>query len=183
MAGSSLVGSSCNLPCPPGKWRLGDSTRSFGFADGRISSFFSFPVNSVGWEEGEGHGRGGTNFVMTLIIIITIIIIIITTTTMIIIIIIIITTTMIIIIIIIIIITTTTTTMIIINSRFVPFSEQKNSRTFQGHISHFLRTPFNSKNSLEYVSFLVLPQHEQFYPEGLSVFAPCRYLRIRVGQS
>ena len=148
---------------------------------GEFQVFFSFPVNSVGWEEGEGHGRGGTNFVMTLIIIITIIIIITTTTTMIIIIIIIITTTMIIIIIIIIIITTTTT--MIINSRFVPFSEQKNSRTFQGHISHFLRTPFNSKNSLEYVSFLVLPQHEQFYPEGLSVFAPCRYLRIRVGQS
>ena len=33
------------------------------------------------------------------------------------------------------------------------------------------------------MSFLVLPQHEQFYPEGLSVFAPCKYLRIQVGQS
>ena len=167
MAGSSLVGSSCNLPCPPGKWRLGIAQGLSASQMGEFQVFFSFPVNSVGWEEGEGHGRGGTNFVMTLIIIITIIIIITTTTTM----------------IIIIIIITTTTTMIIINSRFVPFSEQKNSRTFQGHISHFLRTPFNSKNSLEYVSFLVLPQHEQFYPEGLSVFAPCRYLRIRVGQS
>ena len=166
MAGSSLVGSSCNLPCPPGKWRLGIAQGLSASQMGEFQVFFSFPVNSVGWEEGEGHGRGGTNFVMTLIII-TIIIIITTTTTM----------------IIIIIIITTTTTMIIINSRFVPFSEQKNSRTFQGHISHFLRTPFNSKNSLEYVSFLVLPQHEQFYPEGLSVFAPCRYLRIRVGQS
>ena len=169
MAGSSLVGSSCNLPCPPGNWRLGITQGLSASQMGEFQVFFSFPVNSVGWEEGEGHGRGGTNFVMTLIII-TIIIIITTTTTM-------------IIIIIIIIIIITTTTMIIINSRFVPFSEQKNSRTFQGHISHFLRTPFNSKNSLEYVSFLVLPQHEQFYPEGLSVFAPCRYLRIRVGQS
>ena len=33
------------------------------------------------------------------------------------------------------------------------------------------------------MSFLVLPQNEQFYPEGLSVFAPCRHLRIQVGQS
>ena len=107
------------------------------------------------WKEGEGHGRGGTNFVMTLMIIIIIIIIII--------------------------ITTTTTK--IINSRLVPYLEQKNSRTFQGHISHFSRIPFNAKKSLEYVSLLVLPQHEPFYPEGLSVLAPCRYLRIRVGQS
>ena len=46
-----------------------------------------------------------------------------------------------------------------INSRFVPYVEQKNSRTFQGlHISHFSRIPFNAKKSLEYVSFLVLPQ-------------------------
>ena len=64
----------------------------------------------------------------------------------------------IIIIITIIIIIRTTTTMII-NSRFVPYVEQKNSRTFQGlHISHFSRIPFNAKKSLEYVSFLVLPQ-------------------------
>ena len=54
-------------------------------------------------------------------------------------------------------------------------------KDFQGHISHFSRTPFNAKKSLEYVSFLVLPQHEQFYPEGLSVFAPFSYLRIWVG--
>ena len=77
----------------------------------------------------------------------------------------------------------TRTTTMIINSRFVPYLEQKNSRTFQGlHISHFSRIPFKAKKSLEYVSFLVLPQHEQFYPQGLSVLAPCRYLRIRVGQ-
>ena len=104
---------------------------------------------------------------MTLMIIIIIIIIIVIIIT-------------IIIIIIIIIIITTTTTM---NSRFVPCLEQKNSRTFQGRISHFSRIPFNAKKSLEYVSFLVLPQHEPFYPEGLSVLAPGRYLRIRVGQS
>ena len=42
----------------------------------------------------------------------------------------------------------------------------------QKHISHFARTPFSAKKSLESMSFLVLPQHEQFYPEGLSVFAP-----------
>ena len=37
------------------------------------------------------------------------------------------------------------------------------------------------QKSLEYV-FLILPQHEQFYPEGLSVFAPFWYLIIRAGQ-
>ena len=50
---------------------------------------------------------------------------------------------------------------------FVPFFEQKALlRTF---ISHFSRTPFRAKKSFEFISFLVLPQHEQFYPEGLSV--------------
>ena len=39
------------------------------------------------------------------------------------------------------------------------------------------------KKALSMGLFLVLPQHEPFYPEGLSVLAPCRYLRIRVGQS
>ena len=73
-----------------------------------------------------------------------------------------------------------------IQTEFVPFFGQKIQgpfKDFQGHISHFSRTPFNTKKSLEYMSFLVLPQHEQFYPEGLSVFAPCKYLRIQVGQS
>ena len=59
-----------------------------------------------------------------------------------------------------------------IQSEFVPFFEHK-FKDFQGHISHFSRTPFNAKKSLEYMSFLGLPQHEQFYPEGLSEFAPC----------
>ena len=49
---------------------------------------------------------------------------------------------------------------------FIPFFQQKIQRyfkDFQGHISHFpfSRTPFSAKKSLEYMSFLVLPQHEQ----------------------
>ena len=58
---------------------------------------------------------------------------------------------------------------------FVPFFKLKTQRLFkdfQKHISLFPRTPFSAKKSLECMSFLVLPQHEQFYPEGLSVFAP-----------
>ena len=54
---------------------------------------------------------------------------------------------------------------------FVPFFGQKLQglfNDFQGHISHFSRTPFSAQKSLESMSFLVLPQHEQFYPEGLS---------------
>ena len=54
---------------------------------------------------------------------------------------------------------------------FVPFFEQKLQglfKDFQGHISHFSRTPFSAKKRFESMSFLVLPQHEQFYPEGLS---------------
>ena len=39
-------------------------------------------------------------------------------------------------------------------------------RDFQGHTSHYSRTPFNAKKSLESMSFLVLPQHQQFQPEG-----------------
>ena len=59
-------------------------------------------------------------------------------------------------------------------TRFVPFFDQKNQglfKDFQGHISHFSRTPCGAKESLEPMSFSVLPEHEQFYPEGLSVFA------------
>ena len=59
------------------------STRSFGFADGRFPRFSPLacdqgeaPSASVDWKEGEGHRRGGTNFVMTLMIIIIIITII-----------------------------------------------------------------------------------------------------------
>lgn len=57
---------------------------------------------------------------------------------------------------------------------FILFFDQKNQGLFkdvQGHIFHFSRTPFTAKKSLESKSFLVLPQHEQCYPKGLSVFA------------
>ena len=69
------------------------------------------------------------------------------------------------------------------NTGLRPFFEQKKfkgfSRTFQG-LSRtyfpFSRTLFSAKKSL------VLPQHEQFYPEGLSVFAPFSlefYLKLK----
>ena len=44
----------------------------------------------------------------------------------------------------------------------------------------------DSNHSLEYMSFLGLPQHDcnfNFYPEGVSVFVTFRHLRIWVGQS
>ena len=54
-------------------------------------------------------------------------------------------------------------------------------------IHGLLRTNFpffkDSNHSLEYMSILVLPQHDckfNFYPKGLSVFAPFRHLRIWV---
>ena len=62
-----------------------------------------------------------------------------------------------------------------INYRVCTLFEQKIQglfNDFQGHISHFSTTPFSAKKSLESTSFLVFPQHEQFYLEGLSVFAP-----------
>ena len=44
----------------------------------------------------------------------------------------------------------------LIMTGFVPFFQQK----IQGHISHFSRTPFSAKKSLEsMLFFLVLPQH------------------------
>ena len=54
---------------------------------------------------------------------------------------------------------------------FLPFFEQKIQGLFK-HPSYFSRTPFSTKKSPEPMSFLVLPQHEQLYREGLSVFAP-----------
>ena len=39
------------------------------------------------------------------------------------------------------------------------------------------------KRAFRICSFLVLPQHEQFCLEGLSVFASFIHLKIRVGQS
>ena len=59
---------------------------------------------------------------------------------------------------------------------FVLFFEQKKSRTFQelSRTNFPFFSPFSGKKRLEStcMSFLVLPQHEQFYPERLSMFAP-----------
>ena len=53
--------------------------------------------------------------------------------------------------------------------------------------SSFSRTHFaffkDSNQSLESMSFLVLPQHDcnfKLYPEGLSVFAPFRFRHLRI---
>ena len=59
---------------------------------------------------------------------------------------------------------------------FVPFLNKKFkdfSRTFKDSIQ--------CKKEPWALSFLVLPQHKQFHPEGLSVFAPFMQLRIWVG--
>ena len=48
----------------------------------------------------------------------------------------------------------------------------KKFKDFQGHIFPFSRTPFSvKKEPNESMSFLVLSQHEQFYPEVVSLFA------------
>ena len=47
-------------------------------------------------------------------------------------------------------------------SGFISFFEQKIQglfKDFQGHISHFSRTPLSAKKNLESLSVLVLPQH------------------------
>ena len=46
---------------------------------------------------------------------------------------------------------------------------------FQGHISHFWRTPFSAKKSPCLCYFN--PQHEQFYPEGLAPF-PLGWIKL-----
>ena len=50
-----------------------------------------------------------------------------------------------------------------VNTGLYPFLNKK-FKDFQGHISHFSRTPSSAKSALS----LALPQHEQFHPEGLS---------------
>ena len=57
-----------------------------------------------------------------------------------------------------------------LNKKFKDFS--RTFKDFQGHISHFSRTPFSAKKSLESMSVLLRSHHEQFYREDLSVFAP-----------
>ena len=51
-----------------------------------------------------------------------------------------------------------------VNTRVRTLFLNKKFKDFQGHISHFSRTPSSAKSALS----LALPQHEQFYPEGLS---------------
>ena len=62
-------------------------------------------------------------------------------------------------------------TLCLLASGFVPFFEQKIQGLFKGTFPISSRTPFSAKKSLESISFLVLPQHEQFCNEGLSAFA------------
>ena len=57
-----------------------------------------------------------------------------------------------------------------LNKNFKPRAFQGLQRT---HFPFFKDSIF-AKKRLEFMSFLVLPQHEEFYPEGLSLFAPFR---------
>ena len=50
---------------------------------------------------------------------------------------------------------------------FAPFCWTKNSRTFQGHISHFSRTPFNAQKESRVYVFFSSSTSGEFYPEGL----------------
>ena len=55
---------------------------------------------------------------------------------------------------------------------FVPSFQQNiqgHLKDFQGHISHFSRTTFSAKKSLESMSFFSSSTSGEFYPEGLSV--------------
>ena len=65
---------------------------------------------------------------------------------------------------------------------FVSFFEQKVQGLLRTHLTIFqgLHSAVQ-KRVLSLCLFSVLPQHEQFYPEGLSMFAPVRHLRICVG--
>ena len=42
----------------------------------------------------------------------------------------------------------------------------------------FFKDSIFAKKILEFTSFLVLPQHEEFYPEGLSPFAPFHLQKV-----
>ena len=55
---------------------------------------------------------------------------------------------------------------------FVPSFQQNiqgHLKDFQGHISHFSRTTFSAKKSLESMSFFSSSTSGEFYPEGLCV--------------
>ena len=65
---------------------------------------------------------------------------------------------------------------LLLNAGFAHFFEQKiqrlfKARTFKDTFPIFQGLHSVRKKSLESMSFLVLPQHEQFYPEVLSLFA------------
>ena len=68
------------------------------------------------------------------------------------------------------------------NQGLCPFFEEKIQRLFKDTFLIFRGLHSMIKESWS-LSFSVLPQRELFYPEGLSVFAPFRHLRIWVGQS
>ena len=73
--------------------------------------------------------------------------------------------------------------VVLIKTGFVPFLNKKFkefSRTFKETFPIFQGLHLVQKRALS-LSFLVLPQHEQFYPDRFSVFAPFRHLRICVG--
>ena len=58
----------------------------------------------------------------------------------------------------------------LLNAGFAHSFEQK-IQGLSRHIFPFSRTPFRAKKEPnESMSFLVLPQHEQFYPEVVSLF-------------
>ena len=60
------------------------------------------------------------------------------------------------------------------NTGFIPFFGQKNSRSFQGHISHFVKDSVQCKKE----PWVRLFWFFLFYPGGLPVFAPFRHLRM-----
>ena len=61
-----------------------------------------------------------------------------------------------------------------------PFLNKK-FKDFQGHTSHFQGFHSVQKKSIhQCISSYVFPQHDQFYPEGLSVFAPFPLDRIKL---
>ena len=66
------------------------------------------------------------------------------------------------------------------NTGFINFFGQKIQGLFKDTFPIFQGLCSVQKRALS-LSFLVLSQHEQIYPEGLPVFAPFRHLRIQVG--
>ena len=64
------------------------------------------------------------------------------------------------------------------NIGFIPFFGQKKFKVFsRTHFPFFQGLHSVQKRALS-LSFLVVSKHEQFYPEGLPVFAPFRHLRM-----